>query len=60
MKISMARECAGEGGLGDEMVEKSVVPVRAFQPDCLLRISSAREMWRSLVDDGASLSTSDV
>ena len=33
------------------MSPKSVVPVSAFHPASLLRISSAREMWRSLVDE---------
>lgn len=39
------------------MVPKFVVPVRAFQPHSLLRISSAREMWRDVVDEGESLPT---
>lgn len=39
------------------MVPKSVVPVRDFQPDSLLRISSAREMWREEVELGESLPT---
>lgn len=40
------------------MVPKLVVPVKAFQPDSLLRISSAREMWSSFVEAGESLPTS--
>jgi hypothetical protein len=36
------------------MVPKSVVPVSDFQPLSLLRISSAREMCRSLVEAGES------
>lgn len=47
-----------EGSKAAVMVPKLVVPVRAFQPDCLLRISSAREMWRSFVEAGESLPTS--
>jgi len=46
--------------LGSEevvMVPKSVVPVSAFQPDSLLRISSALEMCRSDVDEGDSFPT---
>lgn len=39
------------------MVPKSVVPVRAFHPDFLLRISSAVEMCKSEVEDGESLPT---
>jgi hypothetical protein len=34
------------------MVPKSVVPVRADQPDDLLRISSALEMWSDCVEEG--------
>lgn len=39
------------------MAPKFVVPVSDFQPDSLLRISSAREMWRSSVDAGESFPT---
>lgn len=39
------------------MVPKFVVPVRDFQPDCLLRISSAREMCKEEVEEGESLPT---
>ena len=42
----------------EEMAEKSVVPVRARQPDCLLRISSALEMCSLEVEFGESLPTS--
>ncbi len=34
------------------MVPKFVVPVRAFQPEDLLRIVSALEMCREEVEDG--------
>jgi hypothetical protein len=46
--------------LGSEdaaMVPKFVVPVMDFQPDSLLRISSAREMCREEVEDGESFPT---
>ena len=46
------------GSKAAAMVPKLVVPVRAFQPDSLLRISSAREMCSSLVEAGESLPTS--
>lgn len=36
---------------------KFVVPVRDFQPLSLLRISSAREMWRDSVEEGESFPT---
>jgi hypothetical protein len=39
------------------MVPKFVVPVRAFHPLSLFRISSARDMCRDSVDDGESLPT---
>jgi hypothetical protein len=39
------------------MAAKSVVPESDFQPACLLRISSAREMCRSFVEAGESLPT---
>lgn len=42
----------------DAMAAKSAVPASAFQPLCLLRISSAREMCRSRVEEGESLPTS--
>jgi hypothetical protein len=55
-KMSKASLCAGSSDW--EILPKSVVPVRAFQPLSLLRISSAREMWRSAVEAGESLPTS--
>lgn len=39
---------------------KFVVPVRAFQPDSLFRISSALEMWREEVEFGESFPTSEA
>jgi hypothetical protein len=51
-------EVEGEDDSAAVMARKSVVPVSAFQPACLLRISSAREMWRSFVEAGESLPTS--
>jgi hypothetical protein len=42
------------------MAPKSVVPVSDFQPECLLRISSAREMCSEEVEDGESAPTSEA
>jgi hypothetical protein len=42
----------------EAIVAKSVVPVRAFHPECLFRISSALEMWSVDVELGESLPTS--
>lgn len=54
----VASSCSSEEEVAAAaMTRKSVVPVRAFQPACLLRISSAREMWRSFVEAGESLPT---
>lgn len=39
------------------MIPKLVVPARDFQPDSLLRISSAREMCRESVEEGESFPT---
>jgi hypothetical protein len=39
------------------MVPKFVVPVSAFHPLSLLRISSAREMWSDSVEEGDSFPT---
>jgi hypothetical protein len=55
-KISKASRWAGSLELA--MTPKLVVPVRAFHPLSLFRISSAREMCRCWVDDGESLPTS--
>jgi hypothetical protein len=54
--MSKASLCLGSSE--EAIAAKSVVPVRADQPDCLLRISSAFEMWRFAVDAGESLPTS--
>jgi hypothetical protein len=40
------------------MVPKLVVPVRDFHPLCLLRISSAADMWSFSVEAGDSFPTS--
>jgi hypothetical protein len=40
------------GSEEEVMVPKLVVPVRDFQPDSLLRMVSALEMWREDVEDG--------
>jgi len=42
------------------MVPKSVVPVSAFQPLSLFRISSAREIWSESVEEGESFPTFDA
>lgn len=47
-----------DGDVADEVMSpKLVVPVRDFQPDSLFRISSARDMWREVVEEGESLPT---
>jgi hypothetical protein len=45
------------GSEEEAMLPKFVVPVRAFHPLSLLRISSARHMWRDSVEEGESLPT---
>jgi hypothetical protein len=61
-KRSKARRLAGSllAAAPSAMAAKLVVPVRAFQPASLLRISSAREMCSSLVEAGESLPTSEA
>lgn len=59
--MKMSRASLWEDGASSLAISaKSVVPVRAFQPDFLLRISSAVEMCRSFVLEGESLLASDV
>lgn len=48
------------GSEDEAMVPKSVVPVRARQPEFLLRISSAAEMCSELVEEGESFPTSEA
>lgn len=55
-RMSKARRCFGSDD--DDMVPKSVVPVRAFHPLSLLRISSALEMCRCEVEAVESLPVS--
>jgi len=55
MKMSNASFILGSED--EAMAPKFVVSVRDFQPHSLLRISSAREMWRSSVDEGESFPT---
>jgi hypothetical protein len=45
------------GSVEEAMMPKFVVPVRDFHPDCLLRISSAREICREEVEEGESFPT---
>jgi len=51
VKRSRARRLEGVVGAEEIMWEKSVVPVRAAKPDCLLRISSACVVVGSWVRD---------